>query len=85
MLRGFSCPQWAGQVYEHYRQLGKIPEPTEAQKNVALERADRALTENGLFVGKQSMVILRTSKTDWYHSYLLEQYFADILKRTITL
>lgn len=85
VMRGFSCPQWAGQVYEHYRQLGKIPEPTEAQKNVALERADRALTENGLFVGKQSMEILRTSKTDWYHSYLLEQYFADVLHRTITL
>ena len=71
--------------------MGKVgtprhqPEPTEAQKNVALERADRALTENGLFVGKQSMEILRTSKTDWYHSYLLEQYFADVLHRTITL
>lgn len=79
-MKGIKLPTWAGQIYDYYKTAGHIPEPTEVEARVAHARAERAM-ERGTIDGKKLTV--KATIEDWKKAYLLEQYFANVLKRQI--
>lgn len=76
--RAFHLPQWASMVYEHYRESGKIPKPSDKRIIEAGEYADRMLIEHAT-----KREYIPAAKEDWINSYLLEQYFSDVINKRL--
>lgn len=81
---GFNLPQWAAQVYQYYRALGKIPPPTKEQLAVAVERANATMVKNGNYSWKYPAEVLKITAADWRDSYLLEAFYEDVIEGRIT-
>ena len=76
--RAFHLPQWAAQVYQHYRDLKKIPAPTQEEKEIAEQKASNEMVKGNNY--KINAAILKVTKSDWIDSFLLELYFKRIKK-----
>lgn len=78
-MSGLQLPQWAAQVYNHYREEGKIPEPTRERVKEAEAKARAALINSGGHLWKYPVDILKQSRVDWRDSFLLEMYYEDVV------
>lgn len=84
VMQGITLVRWAGQIYDYYKKAGNIPEPSEADKRVAQTRAEKAVSARGTKgVGKR--LVTDATFDDWYRAFLLEQYFASVLKVEIII
>lgn len=72
--RAFHLPQWAAQVYKHYRDKGVIPTPTKEELIIAEERASAEMTF------RLQADILKMAREDWRDSFLLENYYKSLKK-----
>lgn len=72
--RAFHLPQWAAQVYQHYRELGQIPAPTDAELELAEQKASNELAKGNPF--RLNASILKVAREDWRDSFLLEFYYS---------
>lgn len=84
VMQGITLVRWAGQIYDYYKKAGNITEPSEADKRVAQTRAEKAVSAHGTKgVGKR--LVTDATFDDWYRAFLLEQYFASVLKVEIII
>lgn len=78
-MSGLQLPQWAAQVYNHYREAGRITEPTPDRVKEAEAKAQAALIKSGGYSWKYPADILKQSREDWRDSFLLEMYYEDVM------
>lgn len=76
---GLSLPQWAAQIYNHYKAVGLIPQPTTEQIEQAMGSARAAMAQRGTFTWKYPAEVLKQTLDDWRDSFLLEQYYEQTL------
>lgn len=74
---GLALPQWAAQIYQHYKAEDVIMEPTAEEWEKATAAARQAMIDNGLFAWKYKAEVLKVALDDWRDSFLLENYFKN--------
>ncbi len=82
VARGFNLPQWAAQVYNHFKALGEIPEPSTERLKKAAELAVQNVEDANAKL-KLPAECLICSKFDWRDSILLEMYYEDLITQKL--